>query len=98
MTLRPRISIILGLVYLISFFSKSFVLPLAVGILGFVIAQLLRDYGIDSTFFPFSWPVSFADDLLGGQGFVLAYLVYSLVFFGIITLIGLIAVNKDHKS
>ena len=52
---------ILSLVYLASYFFRSFVFPLALGILGFVIAQLIRDYNLGGFYFPFSWPVMTVD-------------------------------------
>ena len=47
---------ILGMMFFVSYFSRGFVLPLAVGILGFVAAQLFADYSIHATYFPFSMP------------------------------------------
>jgi hypothetical protein len=57
---------IFGLVFFISYFARSFVFPLAVGIIGFVLANVLLDAGIYPSWFPFSYPIlnlSFEDSV-----------------------------------
>ena len=47
---------IIGLVFFISFFSRSFIFPLACGILGFVLASVLLDASGYPAWFPFAYP------------------------------------------
>ncbi len=88
---------ILGLVFLISYFSRSFVFPLAVGILGFVMAQLIADYKLGGTYFPFSWPSLTIDAIFGYQPFW-PLLGLSMLFFVIITTLGVVLATRDRTK
>ncbi len=77
---------ILGLVYFVSYFSNRFILPLAIGILGFVFAQLLIDNQIEVWWLPFANPASsingIIDDALSDYlamiNSVLVFLLFSI--------------------
>jgi len=88
---------ILGLVYLISYFFRSFVLPLAVGILGFVLAQLIEDYNLGGAYFPFSWPALTIDSLFQHQS-AWWFLLVSLLFFVAITMLGALLARQDRTK
>jgi hypothetical protein len=88
---------ILSLVYFISYFFKSFVLPLAVGILGFVLAQLIKDYHLDGSYFPFSWPSITMDSIFLGQP-DWGTLGINLLFLSIVTLLGYVLANRDQTK
>lgn len=79
---------ILGLVYLSSYYVKSFVFPLAVGIIGFVLAQLMMDYGYSAQWFPFAQPFLTTATILEMSYFPWMVSFYSLLFFIIITFLG----------
>ena len=88
---------ILSLVYLISYFARSLVLPLAVGILGFVLAQLIEDYNLGGAYFPFSWPSLTIDSVFRNE-MALDTLLISLLFLSVITFIGTILANRDRTK
>jgi len=88
---------ILSLVYLISYFTRSFVLPLAVGILGFVLAQLIKDYNLGGTYFPFSWPSMTIDAFFQNEP-VAQLLWINILFLLVVTLFGVILVNRDKTK
>lgn len=88
---------ILGLVYLISYFTRSLVFPLAVGILGFVLAQLIEDYNLGGTYFPFSWPAIAIDSIFQKQ-LPWNTLLTSLGFLALVTLIGSFLANRDRTK
>lgn len=88
---------ILCLVYLISYFSRSLVLPLAVGILGFVLAQLIKDYNLGGSYFPFSWPSITVDSIFQNE-LDWGTLVISLIFLTAVTSIGVILANRDQTK
>ncbi len=77
---------ILGMMFWVSYFSRGFVLPLAAGIVGFVIAQLLSDYNMNAFWFPFSHPrlavASLLDDQQVRIDVVLGSLLCFLLFLG----------------
>jgi hypothetical protein len=88
---------ILSLVYLISYFTRSLVFPLAVGILGFVLAQLIKDYNLGGAYFPFSWPTLTIDSVfLGGMAWTT--LLVSIVFLSVVTFLGVILANRDRTK
>ena len=78
----------IALVYMISYFSQSFVLPLAVGIIGFVISQLLHDHQVLAWYFPFSLPIEGMYQINTSDDFPLNFSAISLSFFALFTLIG----------
>ena len=86
----------LGLVYLVSYYSRSLVLPLAVGILGFVSAQLMRDNGFETIWFPFSHPVLGVKSVLNGLGHRPDVYLNSLIQLGIFTAIGSYLATRDY--
>jgi hypothetical protein len=47
---------IIGVIFFISYFSRSFIFPLAVGIIGFVLANVLLDASLNPLWFPFAYP------------------------------------------
>jgi hypothetical protein len=86
---------ILGIVFLFSYFVSSFVFPLALGIIGFVLAQLMMDNGISPELFPFAHP-TLATNLLLEKGYVSFHiLVYSAIYFLLFTVVG--ALNGGWK-
>ncbi len=89
---------ILGLVYFTSYFSKSFVLPLAIGIVGFVIAQLMRDYNMENYFFPFSIPSLSIDSILTGNGISTFSYVNSLVLLTLFLVLGFRMADMDNSK
>ena len=88
---------ILSLVYLISYFSRSFVMPLAVGILGFVLAQLIKDYNLGGAYFPFSWP-SLTIDSIFQHEMAWGTLLVSILFLAVMTFVGAILANRDRSK
>lgn len=76
----------IALVFMVSYFSRNFIMPLAVGILGFVLSQLFYDNGIQAWYFPFSLPVEGYDLLNVTTNFPVFVCVVSLAFFTILTL------------
>jgi len=88
---------ILSLVYLISYFSRSFVLPLAVGILGFVLAQLIRDYNLGGAYFPFSWPTRTLDSIFLDKP-DWSTLMISVLFLVVTTFLGMALANRDQSK
>jgi hypothetical protein len=88
---------ILSLVYLVSYFTRSFVLPLAVGILGFVLAQLIKDYNLGGSYFPFSWP-SLTIEALFQHEPVWQLILVSVIFMQVVTLIGVMMVRWDRSK
>jgi hypothetical protein len=88
---------ILSLVYLISYFSRSFVLPLAVGILGFVLAQLIEDYNLGGAYFPFSWPRLTTQSIFQG-GLDWTTLGIDILFLTAVTLLGFTLANRDRTK
>lgn len=88
---------ILSLVYLASYFSRSFVLPLAVGILGFVLAQLIADYNLDGTYFPFSWPAQAIEGLFQNSP-VATPLALSLLCAVLLALGGMWLARRDRTK
>ncbi len=79
----------ISLVYLVSYFSKNFVLPLAVGILGFVLSQLLHDNGISAWYFPFALPIEAMDEIAATSTFPLTLSFISVGFFILLILLGM---------
>jgi len=88
---------ILSLVYLVSYFTRSFVLPLAVGILGFVLAQLIKDYNLGGSYFPFSWP-SLTIEALFQHEPVWQLILVSVVFMLLVTLVGVMMAKWDRTK
>ena len=88
---------ILGLVYLISYFTRSLVFPLAVGILGFVLAQLIKDYNLGGSYFPFSWPSLTMDSIFQNE-MAMGTLLISMLFLAVVTFIGVILANRDQTK
>ena len=88
---------ILSLVYFISYFSRSFVFPLAVGILGFVLAQLIKDYQLDGSYFPFSWPSITMDSIFMGAP-DWRTLGINMLFLTLVTLVGYALANRDQTK
>jgi hypothetical protein len=88
---------ILSLVYLVSYFTRSLVLPLAVGILGFVLAQLIEDYSLGGSYFPFSWPSLTIDSIFQNE-MALSTLLVSVLFLCVVTFIGVILANRDRAK
>lgn len=88
---------ILSLVYFVSYFTRSFVLPLAVGILGFVLAQLIKDYNLGGRYFPFSWP-SMTIELLFRNEPVWQLILVSLFFMLVVTILGVMMVKWDRTK
>lgn len=85
---------ILSLVYLISYFTRSLVFPLAVGILGFVLAQLIEDYNLGGSYFPFSWPTLTINSIFQGE-MAWTTLLVSIGFMTVVTFTGVILANRD---
>ncbi len=79
---------ILALVFFVSYFSNSLVFPLAVGIMGFVLAQLLNDYDLNASFFPFSLPSLAHSYSLEDDGSIIPTMLVSVLYFVIISFIG----------
>jgi hypothetical protein len=88
---------ILSLVYLASYFFRSFVFPLALGILGFVIAQLIQDYNLGGLYFPFSWPAMTVDAIFKGEPVADLFLI-CLVFTAGLLLLGSWLANRDRTK
>ena len=88
---------ILCLVYLIAYFTRSLVFPLAVGILGFVLAQLIEDYNLGGSYFPFSWPILTIDSIFQDR-IDWGTLFISLLFLTVVTLLGSILANRDRTK
>ncbi len=88
---------ILSIVYLIAYFTRSFVLPLAVGILGFVLAQLIEDYNLGGKYFPFSWPSMTIESLFRHEP-VWQLIIVSVVFMLLVTFLGVMMVKWDRTK
>jgi hypothetical protein len=89
---------ILGLVFWVSYYSRSFVLPLAVGILGFVVARLLRENGLNGEFFPFAYPVICVESIISQKDHQTTIYLYSLLWFAFITTIGTFQAGNDRRK
>jgi hypothetical protein len=86
----------LALVFLISYFSKNFIAPLAAGILGFVLSQLLHDNNIPDLYFPFSLPLEGLDVLKTTTVFPLIQCLISMIFFVLLTFIAVPLTKSYH--
>jgi hypothetical protein len=80
---------ILGLIYLISYYSSSFVLPLAVGIIGFVLAQLIEENQLPTFWWPFTYPNNALNNLLAYQHLDFTTLLSSIIVLFVATLSGM---------
>jgi ABC-2 type transport system permease protein len=84
---------IIGLVFATSFLSRNFVLPLAVGILGFVTASLLGQLNLNTNIFPFSLPLEGMLRVESGQN-TLPVLLTSIIYYIIFSLAGMGLANR----
>jgi hypothetical protein len=88
---------ILGILFLVAYYSRSLILQLAVGILGFVLAQLIRDYQLGGEYFPFSWP-SLTITAVFDKVSIFKYLALSMACFLIATIGGMWWTKKDRTK
>ncbi len=79
---------IISLVLTVSYLFKAFILPLAVGILGFVLGQLILDAGISAFWFPFSIPALSTSRVLEAQELSFGALFSSVISFLAFSLLG----------
>ena len=88
----------IALVFFISYFSKNVIAPLAAGILGFVLSQLLHDNNIPDWYFPFSLPLHGLDILKSTITFPVLPCLLSLIFLVALTSFALALTDKHHPS
>jgi len=88
---------IIGLVFFISYFSRSFIFPLAFGIIGFVIANLLLDQFKFPEWFPFTYPALnlFSKDSLTIEHKLWLINLYSILYYILFLGIGIYFSKKD---
>ncbi len=88
---------IIGLVFFISYFSRSFIFPLVFGIIGFVIANLLLDQFGFTEWFPFAYPALnlFSDNSLIIEHKLWVIKLFSILYFVLFTGIGIYFSEKD---
>lgn len=89
---------ITGAMFWISYYSRGFVLPLAVGIMGFVMARLLNDYNIEAFFFPFSYPALAVESLLKNGEFRIDVVIASLTWGTAFTAGGAYQSYRDFRK
>ena len=67
---------------------------LAVGIIGFVFAQLLHDYQMDIWWLPFASPVASMESMIELQEIAIVPMLTSVIAFGVTTMIGMLNAHK----
>lgn len=86
---------IIGIMFLIAYFVRPFIIPLLVGIIGFVLAQLWAGHPVLSRIWPFAYPAASLFGIRNGEGFPLIFVVLSVLVLLVSAAAGVFAADRE---